>query len=212
MLLISGWASDHRIFDTLDIRYNYLIPIDFLPATLAADLPVAIKENNIDKISMLGWSMGAFIIWEALSGYRDPIGEVFLVSARSEYSKANNEKIKALLEKNKKGFLRKFYSDCFSDEDCGSFSSFKNGLMKDYIESMDLERLLDGLGYLSEHRIRPRRLNGLKVRFIHGVKDVIAPVEEVKELVRNMPEARFIPVAGAGHMPFLARSFREAML
>lgn len=212
MLLVSGWATDHRIFDSLDIKYNYLIPTDFSPFKLADDLPAALKENKIARVSMLGFSMGAFVIWDMLSRYEDMIDEVYLVSARRSYSRANNETIKTILERNRRGFLRKFYGDCFSESGKGSFEIFKRDLMRDYVEGMDLKRLFEGLDYLSEHPILPRQFNSLKVKFVHGTEDKIAPIEEVRELVSQMPGVKFITVEGAGHIPFLSPAFGRALV
>ncbi len=212
MLLVSGWACDYRIFDRLNIGYNYLLPVDFSSFKLADDLPDVLNDNGLKKVSALGWSMGAFIIWEFLSKHRGLIDDGFLVSARRSYSKTNNDNIKLLLEKNRRGFLRKFYGNCFSEEDKESFSLFKEDLMKIYLECMDLERLIEGLDYLSEHSIEPRPLNGLKVKFIHGAKDLIAPIGEVKELVSQIPEAELITIDDAGHMPFLSPAFKEVLV
>ncbi len=210
-MLVPGWASDHRIFDSLDIEYNYLLPVDFSPNKLADDLPAALREYKLQTISALGWSMGAFAIWGLLSRYPDVIEKAFLVSARRGYSKTNNDNIKTLLEKNRRGFLIKFYSECFSIEDRSSFGIFKSGIMKDYLECMDLKRLVEGLDYLSEHTIEPCRLSGTKVRFIHGAQDAVAPLDEVKELASQMPETKLITIEGAGHMPFLSPDFKESL-
>ncbi|MBU0880591.1 MAG: alpha/beta hydrolase [Candidatus Omnitrophica bacterium] len=61
MLLIPGWATDYRIFNNLNIKYNYLLPVEFSPFMFSEDLLAAMKENGIKKISVLGWSMGGFI-------------------------------------------------------------------------------------------------------------------------------------------------------
>ena len=212
MLLVSGWATDHRIFDLLDIKYNYLIPTDFSPFKLADDLPAALKENKIARVSMLGFSMGAFVIWDMLPRHEDMIDEVYLVSARRTYSRDNNETIKTILGRNKRGFLRKFYSDCFSENDKGSFEIFKRDLMKVYFEEMDLAHLFEGLDYLSSHRIEPHRGKNVKIRFVHGAEDRIAPIEEIKELVGQMPGVEFVPVEGAGHIPFFSPDFGKALV
>lgn len=209
MLLIPGWATDCGIFDPLDIRFNYLLPLDPSPAGFGEDLIKAIRGNNLKKISVLGWSMGAFMACDLLPEYGDCINEIFLVSARKRYAKIQNENIKILLMRSRKAFLRKFYHDCFSEEENDALSWFKENLLKDYLEEMELKQLLEGLDYLSGRRIDASALEGARVTFVHGREDKIAPIKEVMELKAEAPRARYIFIEGAGHMPFLTQKFKR---
>jgi len=208
MLLIPGWATDYRIFNTLDLNYNYLLPVEFSPYGFCEDLLMAMKGAGIKKISVFGWSMGGFVACDLVSKYRECVSELIFVGARREYEKASNEKIKRLLIKNRKAFLYKFYNDCIS-ADSEAYKWFRTHLLKDYLERMKLDYLLDELDYLSEHRIEPGRLEGVKVTFIHGEKDGIAPIDEAMALKETLPQARFIPIEGAGHVPFFAQEFNR---
>lgn len=212
ILLIPGWATDYRIFDALDIDYNYLLPLEFSFFGFEEGLSKAMKENDIKKISVIGWSMGGFIACDFLPKYRDCVNEVIFVSARRRYEEANNEKIKTFLIKNRKGFLHKFYNDCFSEDDDDAYKWFQRYLLKDYLEHMELGHLLEGLDYLSRSRIEPRSLEGVKVTFVHGRGDKIAPIKEAMALKDDVPRARFISIECAGHMPFLAPDFRRIFL
>ncbi|MBU0895916.1 MAG: alpha/beta hydrolase [Candidatus Omnitrophica bacterium] len=211
MLLIPGWATDYRIFNNLNIKYNYLLPVEFSPFMFSEDLLAAMKENGIKKISILGWSMGGFIACDIVSKYRDCVDEVIFVGVRRRYEKANNEKIKILLNKDRKAFLYKFYNDCIS-ADSEAYKWFRAHLLKDYLESMPLDYLLGELDYLSEHQIEPKYLEGLKVIFVHGRKDRIAPIEEAMALKEALPQARFISIEGAGHIPFFTQEFNRLFL
>ena len=209
ILLIPGWATDCRIFDSLDMRFNYLMPTIFSPIGFTDDLMEAMKDNGIKKISILGWSMGAFIACDIMKKHRDIIDEVILAGARKKYEKTQNEKIKTFLVKNRKGFLYKFYQDCFSGEDSRSLGWFEEHLLKDYLEVMSLEHLVEGLDYLSEHHIDASALEGSKVTFIHGREDRIAPIEEAMELVKEAPQARGVWMEKSGHIPFLSQKFKR---
>ncbi len=206
-LLIPGWATDHRIFGAMDIGYNYMLPVEFSPFGFCEGLLEAMEENSVKKISVLGWSMGGFIACDLLSKHRDRVDEIILVSVRRGYEKADNEKIKQFLVKNRKGFLRKFYNDCLPGRGCAADKWFRSGLLKDYLKRMELSRLLEGLDYLSERRIEPESLKGVKVTLIHGRDDKIAPIKEALELKEDMPQARFIPMERAGHIPFFEPEF-----
>jgi pimeloyl-ACP methyl ester carboxylesterase len=122
MLLIPGWATDYRIFDTLKINYNYLLPVEFSPFNFCDDLLAAMKDNDIKKISVLGWSMGGFVACDLMSKCRDRVNEIIFVGIRRRYEKVNIDKIKTFLVRNKKTFLHKFYNDCILLNVVGSAS------------------------------------------------------------------------------------------
>ncbi len=164
---------------------------------------------GIDRISVIGWSMGGFIGSDLLSKCKDRITDITFVSVRKGYSKEEIEATKSYLNKNRTAFLYRFYNDCFSGEERKELSAFKTGLMKSYLNEMNMNALLEGLQYLSTSRIRPQNLAGVKVKFIHGEEDRIAPIKEVLELKDELPDMRLIVIKGAGHIPFLKKSFKE---
>ena len=61
LVLIPGWATDWRIFDGLDLNYNYISLTEFSPSNFVGGLSQYLENNSIDKVSMFGWSMGAFL-------------------------------------------------------------------------------------------------------------------------------------------------------
>lgn len=212
ILLIPGWASDYRIFSTLDLRLNYLVPMRFSPFDFEEGLLQALEKNGLKKISILGWSMGAFLAADALSHNRDRISELILVSARKKYEKCGIDNIKMLLEKNKDAFLYKFYNECFSKEEKSSINWFKKVLLKDYLNDLTLDLLLEGLEYLSQSQISPERLSGIDVKLVHGENDRIAPIEGASELKNDLARAKFFRIEGSGHIPFLNPSFERVFL
>jgi pimeloyl-ACP methyl ester carboxylesterase len=210
VVLIPGWATDYRIFDALDIEYNYLVPLDYSPDVFGDGFAQALKENGLKKVSLLGWSMGGFVACDLLARYRELVKDVYLVSVRRRYDKNNNEMIKTVLAKNKKGFLHTFYADCFADRDRNIYHQMKAGLLKEYRDNLDLDRLLDGLDYLSTQQIEPQSLAGTALTFIHGTADAVAPMSEALSLKDELRDARFISIEGTGHMPFLSADFKGA--
>jgi len=209
VLLIPGWAADYRIFNSLDLNANYLMPVKFSPFNFEKSFIEAMTRYSIDRISVIGWSMGGFIGYDLLSKCRDRIIDITFVSVRKEYPKGEIEATRSYLKKNKTAFLYRFYNDCFSGEEKGELSAFKKGLMKDYLNEMSTDLLLEGLQYLSASRIKPQALAGVKTKFIHGEEDKIAPIKEVLELKDELPDMRLIAIKGAGHIPFLKKSFKE---
>ena len=200
-MLIPGWATDHRIFNTLELGRNYLIPVKFSPMDFEEKLAKELKKRKIEKVSLFGYSLGGFIASNFASKYPEIVDELVLVSIRELYKKAEIKKVKESLEKNKKAYLYKFYNQCFNDEK--KRAKFKAGLMKDYLKEFDLNYLLETLDYLGNFIFKPGLIDRIKsVSIIHGENDRIAPIEEAKNIKKKLPRAGFINVRGAGHIPF----------
>ena len=209
MLLIPGWATDHRVFNSLSLPMNYLMPVKFSPFDFEKHLLEAMSRNSLDKISILGWSMGGFMAFDFLSKHKEMVDGVTFISVRERYEKEEIDKTRGRINKNRAAFLYKFYTDCFSKDERDKLSWFKKNLMRIYLKDMSVETLFEGLDYLSTIRIRPEALDRVKVKFIHGEVDRIAPIKEARRLKERLPEAEFIAIKKAGHMPFLADGFKN---
>ena len=210
LVLIPGWANDYRIFAALDLKFNYLLPLNSSPVTFEKDLLAALKENNIREISLFGHSMGGFIATEFASKHRDLIKEIILVGIRKRYPAAGLTEVRNNLKKNKKGFLYKIYAQSFSNAE--DMSYFKKNLLKAYCEGLDVDDLLRDLDYLEDTEIKGELLNGAKkITIIHGQHDRIAPIEEAIDIRNSLPHAKFVRVEGAGHIPFLKKDFADLL-
>lgn len=210
LLLIPGWASDYRIFTSLDLGFNYLMPVKFSPFDFKKGLIDSLHENKLSKISIFGWSMGSFLAQELISEYPDKIDSpVFMVSARIRYEKETIKEIAAYLKKNKAGYLYKFYHECFSMNEKEGLSWFKKNLLKSYLDEMDPALLVDGLEYILSANLDPQVLKNLEIKFIHGEEDRIAPIREALEMRKSLPGSELIPMKGVGHMPFLNPDFKK---
>lgn len=208
-VLLHGWAADHRIFDILDIDYNYIVPTRLSYANFKEAFESAIKGHGLKRVILFGWSAGGFLAAELASSHPDKISQVILVGLRKRYEKAGLDAIRSYLAKNRRAYLRSFYSGCFSEDEKAENAWFKKTLLKPYLEEMDSKTLLEGLDYLSRAEIVPEGLRGVKVSVIHGSDDRIAPPDEALKLKDCLPEARFAVMEKAGHMPFLRPDFRK---
>ncbi len=208
--LIPGWASDYRIFNTLDLDYNYLLPIEYNPFDLVRDLSELLNKESIDKISLFGWSMGGFLAADFASKNIDKVDELILLSVQRKFSPELLEDIKLKLQQNKKAFLYKLYLNCFSKEDAEGLNWFKQHLLMRYIEELRLEDLLCGLDYLSRTQINPGSLAAIKkIRIFHGQDDKIASFDEARQIKLELSQAEFICLPETGHALFLNRKFKE---
>ena len=208
IVLIPGWATDYRIFDFLDLKFNYLLPVRFAPFDFSKSLLREIKKRTIKKISLLGLSLGGFLAAEFAFKHPGLIDELILISIRKRYKENDLSHIKGQLKKNKKAYLYKFYSLCFPGRKHIDDSAKK--LFNRYYNTMDLDYLLYGLQYLEKAKIEPALLGKIEnIRIIHGEYDNIAPIQEAFDIKSRLPKAKFICVKDAGHFPFLKADFKK---
>jgi len=207
-VLIPGWATDYRIFEGLNLKYNYLIPTNFYPFDFEDILLRTLKKRNIKKISLFGFSLGGFLAAEFASRHSHLVDKLILIGTRLKYRHKEIDNIRKLLRKSKVAFLYKFYSQCFEKKI--DFIRFKNKLFRDYCENFDLDYLMNTLDYLESARIRPESLRGIKhITIIHGRLDRIAPFSEAVCIKDSLPDANFIDLKDEGHMPFLKEDFGD---
>lgn len=208
LVLIPGWAADYRVFTNLDLKFNYLIPVSFYPFTFEKDLLQALQENNLKRVSLLGWSLGGFVAVQFAYRYKDLIDKIFLISIRRKYKIEELAEIKKYLLKNKKAYLRKFYRHCFSHGE--EKPAFINNLFKIYCEELSLDYLIETLDYLGNTEINSQLLEGIsRIKVIHGRDDAITPFGEAESMANNSPHAGFIIFKNTGHLPFLRKDFNN---
>ncbi|MFC1566516.1 alpha/beta fold hydrolase [bacterium] len=198
IMLLPGWATDYRIFDSLDLDYNYILPTTFEPENFENEIYNELKNKNISKISILGWSMGGFAAVAFNQKYPDLVDNLILISVRKQYISDEIQKIKEMLKQNKKAYLFGFYSQCFEDKT--AFKNFKNTLAKDYYK-LSLKKLLSGLAYLKQANLGKisKLENFEKVTILHGSNDKIAPAEEAIEFSKLHNISNFRLIENAGH-------------
>jgi pimeloyl-ACP methyl ester carboxylesterase len=211
LLLVPGWATDHRVFAGLDLDFNYLLPVKCATGDFVKECVRAMDDAKIDKVSACGWSLGGFLACDLFKAYPGRIEALILIGMREKYEACQLSEVRAHLDKSRAGYLYKFYAECFSTDEKDLLAWFKANLIKSYLREMESEILLKGLDYLERARLDTESLGGAKVRFIHGSGDRIAPVKGLARALERLPGAAFTLVEGAGHMPFLSSGFKEAL-
>ncbi len=207
-VLIPGWATDYRIFDSLDIEFNYLLPLEFSPFGFEKSLLSALKEYKICKISLWGWSLGGFWAAKFAAKYASLLDELILVSIRKKYKAQEIAGMELRLKKNREECLYQFYRRCFYGEN--GWQRFRDNLLESYLQELNLDYLFTTLGYLKAQELNPQALKEIrKIKIIHGEFDRIAPSEEARDIKRNLPQAKFISIRDAGHIPFLETDFNK---
>lgn len=210
LVLIPGWATDYRIFNTVDLNYNYLLPTEFSPFNFEQALLELLSKNPKEKISFFGYSLGGFVASAFAAKYPDKIDELVLLSIRKSYDKKVLKNIKWQLHENRRAYLYKFYLNCFCSDDKDALSWFKKYLLRSYLDGMNLENLASGLQYLESCRINTESLAGIKrIRIFHGQHDKIAPLKEALQIKNDLAHAEFVNLPNTGHFCFLNPLFKE---
>jgi len=208
LVLIPGWAFDWRIFEPLDLDYNYLSPAKTDFYTFKDDLLRVVLEKGIEKISLFGWSMGGFIALDFLTVYPDLVDEIFLVSMRKRLPKEQINLQKNLLRKDKDNYLSQFYRNCFVGQK-EDFGWFKKKLLDSYFKDFSLNYLVEGLDYLSNKELDIRSWGKYKLKIFHSKKDNIAPFKDITIVKKDLPSLSLIIFEDSGHLPFLHPDFRR---
>ncbi len=206
LLLVPGWATDHRIFRPLDLEFNYLAAVAFSPRNFQQGLLSALRRHRLDRVAVLGWSLGGYLALEFARQHPERVlqGALFAVGLRERYEPETIEAIKGRLARNKAAYLRRFYEACFSPGEREARGWFERELLKSYLELMEPEALLAGLDYLASASPADA-----KARFIHGREDRIAPVEEMLAMKERLPGVRLVCMENAGHAAFLNPEFKK---
>jgi len=212
ILFLPGWATDYRIFATLDLNYNYLYPAILNPFNFNNQLSRFLDKESIEKISLFGWSQGGFLAVEFTLGNLERVDRLILLNICKKFNPERLEAVRQKLTKNKTAYLYKFYLDCFAKSDKEGFAWFKNNLLKDYLSNMQIEDLLLGLDYLAQASIEPELLRGVqRLAIFHGAEDRIASLDESLQIKSCLPQANFVSLPDSGHISFLNQSFREEL-
>ncbi len=212
LALVAGWAFDCRIFNSLDLPYNYCLFQGDSIASFEDQTKKLLQEKNIEKISILGFSQGAFAASLFAAANPDKVSELILVGLRKKYDEKNLENIKNYLAKNPSAFLYRFYKDCFSQDEKETYLMFKRTLLKYYLTRLSASQLAEALNWLSKVEITRQSLEKIKkIKIVHGTDDAIAPFLEAANIARSLPQARFITFEGAGHLPFLRDDFKRRL-
>ncbi|UCD51168.1 MAG: hypothetical protein JSW27_00780 [Phycisphaerales bacterium] len=210
LVIVPGWAFDHRIFSGLDLPFNYHLFCGPSLSDLEDEVLELVSRLGSEKISLLGWSKGAFAGCAFARRHPEVVDELLLIGAREKYDTQELEAMRVSLQKNRAACLKRFYRQCFCREEMEQYQWFKDTLLADYLETLPMEELVRELAWLGRVEIRPADLRRIAtVKFIHGTADAIAPVERAAALAAAVPQSELIAFEQTGHAPFLRDDFKR---
>lgn len=207
IVLLPGFATDRRIFDDVPVGGTAIlpgdVPADRLPAALAAFL----AERETGPVTLFGWSLGGFLAAAFAAEHPALVERVVLAGVRSRYPRCDLDRFREALDADREACLREFYAQCFLPAQKGAYRRFRDTLLPVYLRDMDAGRLREELALLGTFELRPDRLPPCPVTFLHGARDVVAPVDEVRALAAAAPGATLRVLPDAGHALFLSPGF-----
>ena len=205
LLLLPGWACDWRIFSRLDIEYNYIFALDNVTAR---DIALYLQQAGIERISVLGFSMGSFVSADFAAAYPGYIKDLFLVSSCIKPDAALMDDIKSKVGLNRRAFLYRFYLSCFSRTDKESLRVFRKELMNEYLDIFTLKVLLRDLDYLKNISLSLDGINNAHRAVVcHGREDKVFPYENSLKIKELCPKVDFVTLDNAGHALFANNDF-----
>ncbi len=210
IVLIPGWATDWRIFEGLELDYNYLLTTKLNTADFNQELLRQMEQFKISKVSVFGVSLGGFLATEFASDFPEKIAQLILLGVRKCYDPKLLENIRREILADRRPWLYKFYLNCFSKSDRQGLAWFRKNLLRDYLDHLSSDELIRGLDYLTNHTLHTGTLKKAEdIRIFHGSDDIIAPVKDALEIKAELPRAKFTLLSGKGHLFSLNQDFGE---
>jgi len=177
-VLVPGWASDYRIFSSLDLPFNYIQCMEFNPYGFSELLEAFLVKNNIQKLSVFGWSMGGYSAIDFCKKTNISINNLILCAMKKEYSSESLVKTKSLVKRNKIAYLRSFYKQGLVSQE--EINKIGKGQISNYCEKFNEETLLEGLTFMSEYKMSLNEIDKkISIICCHGSLDNIAPLAEI---------------------------------
>lgn len=208
LVIVPGWAFDHRIFSRLELPFDYHFFCGSSPACFDNEAQELMNRLGVPRVSLLGWSKGAFAACEFASRDPESVEQLLLVGVRRKYEEQELDTMRMNLERNRAACLKRFYRQCFAKEEMAQYEWFKRSLLDEYLEALSMEQLTGELDWLGQVEIRPADLRDIEtVKFVHGAADAVAPIEQAMVLADAVPQSELIAFERAGHAPFLRDDF-----
>jgi pimeloyl-ACP methyl ester carboxylesterase len=209
-LCLPGWGFDYRIMRWSDTSVNRIFVRAPFEPELAPEIAGFLKNSGIEKISILGWSLGGFAALDFAKSYPELVDDLVLIGIRRKYGLDEIELAKKQLNDAPVKFLEGFYRRCFLPAQRRDWTRFKALLMDDYIKNMDINSLSQGLDYLANARINDQDLSLRSSLIIQGEQDLVAPAHDAAELALASG-APFHLLKDASHAAFLSNDFPEVL-
>jgi len=205
LFLVSGWATKCTVWEAVEKILADKLDVELVDwrKAIDGDLDRRIVENH-ERCIVAGWSLGGQIALLTAARNSDNIAGLFLVSSmtclvkqgsRPGVSRETPEKIKVMLERNRRVYLRGFFKQCL---DPVADPRIIANLLEES-DSITMDILLSGLKYMSDTEAG----FGFEVPLmaVHGRDDRVIPWECSEYISRETAaHSRVVYIEKAGHL------------
>lgn len=232
LVLLHGWSMSAAVFAEMQaelaLDFRVLAPdlrghggsapgTGYALADFAADLEGWLAALELQKVALLGWSLGGEVA--QLLALRQPqrIDRLLLVATTPYFVAASDwehglpaTQLKAMMRDLKRNYLATM--DGFFQLQFGAGELARERYRQIVDFAVRAGRLpepavaLAALETLRDADLRPQLAGiGRPALVLHGTDDRIVPVGAGRHLGAALPQARYVEWAGVGHAPFLSR-------
>lgn len=168
-----------------------------------------IDALGLERVTMVGHSMGGYIALAFCAAYPDRLDGVVLLSSSpnpdTELKRENRRREIALVKAGKKDALARVAPEAgFAEQNRARLRSYIDDLVEQVHITED-EGIVALLGGMIERKDQNDMLrqSGVKQLFILGRKDNYIPVEAAEEFISKNPQAEVVWLDESGHMGFI---------
>ena len=225
VVLLHGYLESLRVWDdfvglltdkvrvvAIDIpghgRSSNIAPVHTME--LMADVVAGVLDAlQIDKVTLVGHSMGGYISLAFCAAYAERLEGLVLLSSSpnpdTELKRENRRREIALVRAGKKDMLARVAPEAgFAEMNRDSLRRYINNLVEQ-VHITDDEGIVALLGGMIERKDQNEMLRRSRVRqlFIMGTHDGYIPVEAAQEFIAKNPQAKVAWLDKSGHMGFI---------
>lgn len=201
-IFLPGWGFDGRVLGLVSPRVDAFFPLSFLDPAMAVDSLISLLESHgIERVNLIGWSLGANLAFDFACAYPERVASLSLLAMRQSWPEEVIAGLRHDLLAGGGDFLKGFYRKCFLGHKA-DYARFAAELQNEYLARTDVDLLLRGLDYLGAWQL-PENMPACPTQIWHGRKDIVAPVEEMIAI----PNAQVHILEHCGHAVFLDGSF-----
>ncbi len=225
VVLLHGYLESLRVWDdfvglltdkvrvvAIDIpghgRSSNIAPVHTME--LMADVVAGVLDTlQIDKVTLVGHSMGGYISLAFCAAYAERLEGLVLLSSSpnpdTELKRENRRREIALVKTGKKDMLARVAPEAgFAEMNRDSLRRYINNLVEQ-VHITDDEGIVALLGGMIERKDQNEMLRNSRVRqlFIMGTHDGYIPVEAAQEFIAKNPQAKVAWLDKSGHMGFI---------
>ena len=164
---------------------------------------------GIERVTMVGHSMGGYVSLAFCAAYPERLDGVVLLSSSpnpdTELKRENRRREIALVRAGKKDALARVAPEAgFAEQNRRRLKSYIDDLVEQVHITED-EGIVALLGGMIERKDQNEMLRNSSVRqlFILGKKDGYIPVEAAEEFIAKNPQAEVVWLEESGHMGFI---------